>query len=186
MKDKKFINEYLKLYQKSLLETDVTDPMIAMKQLLLQIRDKGKKVLTAGNGGSAAMVSHFSVDMTKQAGIRTVNFNEADLITCFANDYGYEKWVAKAIEFYGDVGDVAILVSSSGKSPNMINAAKQARKMGISLITLTGFEQDNPLSQYGNPSFWVDSRAYNVVENTHQIWLLIVCDLILGKVEYSA
>ena len=132
------------------------------------------------------MASHVSVGLTKQAGIRTVNFNEADLITCFANDYGYENWVAKAIEFYGDEGDAAILISSSGESPNMINAAIQAKSMKMPIITLTGFEQDNPLRQFSELDFWVDSRAYNVIENIHQIWLLIVCDLILGKVEYSA
>ena len=186
MKDIDFIEEYLNRYQKSLLENDVSNSMIAMKKLLLQTRNKGKKVLIAGNGGSAAMSSHVSVDLTKQAGIRTVNFNEADLITCFANDYGYENWVAKAIEFHGDEGDVVILISSSGKSHNMINAAVQAKSMKIPVITLTGFEQDNPLSQLGELKFWVDSRAYNVIENIHQIWLLMVCDLILGKIEYSA
>ena len=186
MKDIVFIQEYLNRYQKSLLENDVSDSMIKMKKLLLQTRYEGKKVLIAGNGGSAAIASHVSVDLTKQAGIRAENFNEADLITCFANDYGYENWVAKAIEFYGDEGDVAILISSSGKSPNMINAAVQAKSMKIPIITLTGFEQDNPLRQFSELDFWVDSRAYNVIENTHQIWLLIACDLILGKVEYSA
>ena len=186
MKDIEFIREYLNRYQKSLLENDVSDYMISMKKLLLQTRDKGNKVLIAGNGGSAAMASHVSVDLTKQAGIRTVNFNEADLITCFANDYGYENWVAKSIEFYGDEGDVAILISSSGKSKNMLNAAVQADSMEIHVITLTGFEQDNPLRQFGVLNFWVDSRAYNVIENIHQIWLLMVCDLIIGKIEYSA
>ena len=186
MKDKDFISEYLERYKKALLETNVIDTMIAMKDLLLKTQQNGKKVVVVGNGGSAALASHVSVDLTKQAGIRTVNFNEADLITCFANDYGYENWVAKAIEFYGDEGDVAILISSSGKSPNIINAAVQAKSMKIPIITLTGFKQDNPLRQFSELDFWVDSRAYNVIENTHQIWLLIVCDLILGKVEYSA
>jgi len=186
MKDKIFIDDYLERYKKSLLQTDVSETMIAMKKLLLKTRDSGNKVLIVGNGGSAAIASHVSVDLTKQAGIRTVNFNEADLITCFANDYGYENWVTKAIEFYGDEGDVAILISSSGKSPNMINAAVQAKSMKMPIITLTGFEQDNPLRQFGELDFWLDSRAYNIIENTHQIWLLMVCDLILGKVEYSA
>ena len=186
MKDKIFIDDYLERYKKSLLQTDVSETMIAMKKLLLKTRDSGNKVLIVGNGGSAAMASHVSVDLTKQAGIRTVNFNEADLITCFANDYGYENWVAKAIEFYGDEGDVATLISSSGKSPNMINAAVQAKSMKIPIITLTGFKQDNPLRQFSELDFWVDSRAYNVIENTHQIWLLMECDLILGKIEYSA
>ena len=73
-----------------------------------------------GNGGSAARASHFSVDFTKNAGVRCFNFNESDLITCFSNDYGYEKWAEKAVNFYGDKGDASILISASGKSKNMI------------------------------------------------------------------
>ena len=58
--------------------------------------------------------------------------------------------------------------------------------MGLPVVTFTGFKPDNPLKQEGELNFWVDSKAYNVVENTHQIWLLMVCDLIIGKAEYSA
>ena len=61
-----------------------------------------------------------------------------------------------------------------------------ARKKGLFLITLTGFASDNPLSNMGRINLCVDSRAYNVIENTHQIWLLAVCDLIIGKAEYAA
>ena len=85
------------------------------------------------------MASHVTVDFTKAAGIRAVNFNEADLLTCFANDYGFEKWVAKALEFYADEGDLAILISSSGQSPNMLNGAKQAKEMKLPLVTLIRF-----------------------------------------------
>jgi len=186
MTDHEFIKDYLNRYKKSLLETNVEQQLIQMKQLMLQIKKSRKKVIIAGNGGSATLASHVAVDFTKQGGIRTVNFNEPDLITCFANDYGYEKWVAKAVEFYGDEGDLLILISSSGKSKNMIYAAETAKDMHIEIVTFTGFETSNPLKQLGKLNFWLDSRAYNIVENTHQIWLLMVCDLIIGKAEYSA
>ena len=81
-----------------------------------------------GNGGSAAIASHFSVDLTKNAKIRCTNYNESDLLTCFSNDYGYEKWVEKSIDFFSDPGDVVILISSSGRSKNMLNGAKSAKK----------------------------------------------------------
>ena len=58
--------------------------------------------------------------MTKVAKIRAINFNEANLITCFANDYGYDNWMTKAIDFYADKGDLIIFVSSSGKSKNIL------------------------------------------------------------------
>lgn len=186
MKDLEFIEDYLNRYKKSLFETDVSNEMIQMKEILLELKQNGKKVIIAGNGGSAAMASHVSVDFTKQGGIRTINFNESDLITCFANDYGFENWVGKAVEFYGDEGDLLILISSSGKSKNMINAAIRSKKMGIPVVTFTGFSNENPLKKEGFLNFWIDSKAYNVVENTHQIWLLMICDLIIGKAEYSA
>ena len=118
-------------------------------------------------------------DFTKTCDVRAINFNEADLITCFSNDYGYEKWIEKAIEFYGSKGDILILISSSGKSKNMLNACKAARRKKIQkIITFTGHKKNNPLSKLGDINLWVDSNIYNHVENTHQIWLLAVCDLI--------
>ena len=186
MNDKKFIKDYLERYNKSLFENDISNQMIKMKNMLIDLKNNGKKVIIAGNGGSAAMASHASVDFTKQGGIRTVNFNESDLITCFANDYGYENWVAKAIEFYADKGDMVILISSSGSSQNMINASKTAKDLGLPVITFSGFKNDNPLKKEGELNFWVDSKAYNVIENTHLIWLLMICDLIIGQAEYSA
>ena len=186
MNDNDLLQDFIARYKKALIKTDVSDQLIQLKQDLLQTHRNGKKVIIAGNGGSAAMASHVAVDFTKQGGIRTVNFNEPDLITCFANDYGYEKWVAKAMEFYGNDNDLVILISSSGNSKNMIHAASTAKKQNMRVITFTGFEKNNPLKQLGDLNFWLDSRAYNIVENTHQIWLLMVCDLIVGKAEYKA
>lgn len=186
MTDHEFILDYMNRYKKALFETEVEEKVIQMKQLLLKIKNSGNKAIIAGNGGSAALASHVSVDFTKQAKIRTVNFNEPDLITCFANDYGYENWVGKAIEFYGDKNDCVVLVSSSGNSKNMIEAAKTAKDLGMTVVTFTGFDENNPLNQLGDLNFWLDSKAYNIVENTHLIWLLLVCDLIIGEAEYSA
>ena len=127
------------------------------------------------------MASHVNVDLTKAAGMRAVNFNEADLLTCFANDYGYEHWVAKALEYYGDEGDLVILISSSGQSPNMLNGAKQAREMGLPILTLSGFRSDNPLRTLGDVNLWVDSTAYNIVEMTHHVWLLAIIDYLIEQ-----
>ena len=188
MSDKDFITSYLKDFSSLILPNDeITEKIIQIKKILLDIRKDNSKVMIFGNGGSAAIASHVSVDLTKNAGIRSVNYNEADLITCFSNDYGYERWIEKVIEFYGESRDALILISSSGKSPNMINACKAAKNKKISkIITLTGHEKNNPLSKLGDINLWVDSKAYNFIENTHQLWLLTVCDLIIGKREYPA
>ena len=152
-----------------------------ISELIKKTHENKKKIITAGNGGSAAMASHVTVDLTKTAGIRAVNFNEADLLTCFANDYGYENWVAKALEFYADEGDLAILISSSGQSPNMLNGAKQAKEMKLPLVTLSGFREDNPLRTMGDVNLWIDSTAYNIVEMTHHIWLLAIIDYLIEQ-----
>lgn len=137
------------------------------------------KIIIVGNGGSAAIASHAAVDFTKAAGYRAQCFNEAGLLTCFANDFGYEAWVAKAIEYYAEPNDVVILISSSGKSPNIINGAKQTKEMGLSLITFSGFSAENALRDLGDVNFWCDSDHYNVVENSHQIWVLMLVDLLI-------
>lgn len=150
--------------------------LLLCAEFISKTAHNGRKLLVMGNGGSAAMASHVCVDFLKAASIRAVNFNEADLITCFGNDYGYAHWVEKALEGYADAGDLAIIISSSGRSDNMINAAIKARDMGLSIITVTGFSADNPLRVLGDINLWVDSNAYNVVEMTHHVWLLAIVD----------
>ena len=149
--------------------------------------ERERKLLICGNGGSAAMASHMAVDLTKNALTRAINFNEADLLTCFSNDFGYDEAYAKAIEFYGDKGDVLIAISSSGNSKNILNAVDAAKRVGFgTVITFSGMNVENSLSKLGDINFWVDSRAYNIIENTHQVWMLSLVDLIIGKSEYSA
>ena len=161
--------------------------LIQVKAVLLEASRRGNKAIVVGNGGSAAIASHVAVDLTKNAGVRAVNFNEADLITCFANDYGYEHWLAKAIECYGDPADVLIAVSSSGQSRNILGACHAARRRGFaSIVTFSGFSPTNPLRALGDHSLWVESRAYNLVELTHLFWLLALVDLIIGRAEYAA
>ena len=186
MSDKDFIKAYLEDFSDLVKPNDqIVEKIINAKNTLIQAKKNNAKIMIFGNGGSAAIASHVSVDLTKNANIRSVNFNEADLITCFANDYGYERWIEKAIDFYADDKDVLILTSSSGKSPNMINACKAARNNKISkIITFSGHDNDNPLSKLGDINFWINSKAYNFVENLHQVWLLTIVDLIIGKREY--
>ena len=147
--------------------------------LIEKAKKKSGKIILIGNGGSAAIASHLAVDFTKAANIRAINFNESSLLTCFSNDYGYEHWAEMALEFYGDNDDIVILISSSGQSKNIINAGRKARKMGLSLITLSGFLESNPLKELGDINLWVDSLEYNIVENVHQVWLLSIVDYLI-------
>ena len=188
MSENQFIKNYLKDFIELLQPNDgLINELVKVRNLLLDVSSNNKKIIIIGNGGSASIASHFSVDLTKNAKLRCLNFNEASLITCFANDYGFEHWAEKAVDFYGDEGDLLIVISSSGRSQNMINAVKAARNGNFhSIITLSGFSEENPLKKLGDINLWVDNKSYNFVENIHQIWLLAITDLVIGKREYSA
>ena len=188
MNQKEFLTSYLNRFSNLVKPNEIiVDQLEKVADQLKAVHIKGNKTLIFGNGGSAAIASHFSVDLTKNARLRCINCNEASLITCFANDYGYEHWVEKAVEFYGEEGDVFIGISSSGSSNNILNGCRAAREKNFSkLITLSGMSADNPLRKMGDINLWVDSKAYNYIENIHQFWLLAVVDMIIGKTEYSA
>ena len=185
--DTKFLEEYFDDFKKiiNFNSNEIKKKLINLKKIFITTKKNRKKILIFGNGGSAAIASHFSVDLTKNAKIRCTNYNEPDLITCFSNDFGYERWVEMAIKYYGNKGDVLIVISSSGKSKNMINACIAARKKKFSkIITLTGHLVNNPVKKLGDINLWVNSKAYNYIENIHQFWLLSLVDLIIGKKNY--
>ena len=138
---------------------------------------KNGKVYLVGNGGSSSIASHVSVDFAKVAKIPSSTFNNANLITCFSNDYGYENWVTEAIKAYASNKDMFILISSSGTSKNIVNAAKYCKKKSINLVTLSGFKKNNPLSKLGIANFHIDSNQYNFIEMSHHIILVYLVDI---------
>lgn len=180
-----WLDDYFNRYRKAIFNKEIYEALVKMKTLFKKVAANDRKIIFAGNGGSASIANHCAIDFSKNTRIRSQSFSESSLITCLANDCGYENWLSRAIELYGDSGDAAVLISSSGQSPNIINAANTCKKKKIHVVTLTGFDQNNTLCKLGDLNFWVDSRAYNIVENTHQIWLLTVGDMIIGKAEYS-
>ncbi len=179
----KKVNLFIKKYNQNFLKLVDIDlknqkKLINFYEIILKIKKNKKKIIIVGNGGSAAIASHFSVDMTKNGKVRCINFNESDLLTCFANDYGYENWVKEALKSYSDNGDLVILISSSGNSKNMVNAGKFIKKKKNTLITFTGFNGKNLLSKYGKINFIVNSKNYNYIENAHQYLLLLIVDIV--------
>ena len=178
MEPSKYFSEYFDTMHSSLSSVD-TSKLAEAAEIIWECSQLGKKVMVVGNGGSAAMASHVAVDLTKAAGIRAVTFNDADLLTCFANDYGYEEWVVEALNAYADAGDVVILISSSGTSQNIVRGTDRAKDLGLKTITLSGFSKNNDLRNRGDTNFWVDSTSYNIVEMTHHTWLVAIVDYLI-------
>ena len=179
-----FFKNYLKDFTDLTSDID-SNKLVEAAKVIENSHKLNKKTIVIGNGGSASIASHLSVDLTKAARIRAINFNESSLLTCFGNDYGYEDWVKQALNFYADKNDTVILISSSGKSENIINGAIEAKSLDCKVITLSGFSVNNPLKSLGDINFWVNSEVYNFIETTHQIWLLSIVDFIINKNQTS-
>jgi D-sedoheptulose 7-phosphate isomerase len=137
--------------------------------------EQGFKLIFAGNGGSAAIASHMATDYSKNGGLRAWAMNDGSMLTCLGNDYGYEHVFAKQIEFHGRAGDFLVAISSSGRSKNILNAVEAARRLGCAVMTLSGFQADNPLRRRGDVNLYLDSTAYGYVEIGH----LALCHAIL-------
>ena len=148
-------------------------------ELILNSNIKGGKVIIAGNGGSAAISSHVSIDLNKAVGIPCINFNEPSMITCLANDYGYENWISEAIKIHRKKNDTVILLSSSGKSKNILNAMNESNRITNSTISLSGFEKNNKLCSLAHINLHIESKKYNYVEIIHNTWLLSILDFII-------
>ena len=112
MKHREQFNKYSKSIFNLLLNTD-ENLFKKSINLIKKTQKKKGKVYIVGNGGSSSIASHVSVDFAKVARVNSSTFNNANLITCFANDYGYENWVVEAIKAYINKNDMMILISSS-------------------------------------------------------------------------
>ena len=178
---KSFFSHYTDSISELLKNVD-TNLIKASVNLIANTKKNKNKIYIVGNGGSSSIASHVSVDFTKVAKINCSTFNNANLITCFANDYQYENWVVEAIKAYSLEQDLFILISSSGTSKNIVNAAQYCKEKKINLITLSGFKKNNPLSQSGNINFHVESEEYNFIEMTHHIILLSIVDIFTKKI----
>jgi D-sedoheptulose 7-phosphate isomerase len=184
MSSQTWLQEYFRRYERSLFQTDVSSQIVALRDLVFDLRKNGKRIFFAGNGASASIASHGAVDFTKAAKVQAFDFNEPNFITAFSNDFGYENWIAQALQHRASSGDAVVFISSSGKSPNIIRGAEKARAMGLTVVSFSGFKADNPLRSLADIDFWVDSSAYNIVECTHMIWLMAAVDFLIGEAEY--
>ena len=162
----------------------VDDKMI--NELIKKLKttaNTNKKIFIFGNGGSASIASHISTDLNKNTNLRAINFNEASFLTCYSNDYGYESWVTKSLEKHCNIGDLVILISSSGRSQNMINAGLYCKKKNFNCITFTGMSFENKLKNINknNLNFWIDSNNYNTIELLHLYILMLALEKITKK-----
>ena len=128
IKDKNFLDDYWLRYQKLFLESRNDESILNFRNSIKKTFDNRGRLVFLGNGASASLSSHAATDFTKQAKIPSIAFNDHNLITALSNDYGYENWISKAIEYYCNRNDMLIFISVSGESKNLINGIKYAKR----------------------------------------------------------
>lgn len=146
----------------------------ALRLLKRTVKNK-KRVFVGGNGGSSAISDHLCCDWTKgtyESGqpplrVHSMTSNTA-LFTALANDFGYKESIARQIQMYGERGDVAVLVSSSGNSPNILRAADAAAEKGMPVVGFCGFSGGR-LRELANVKLYVPANNYGIVEDVHQM-----------------
>jgi len=168
--------------------TDFVGNCLGMNEAVEQMIDlmrkaiaQGRKLLFIGNGGSASIASHQAMDYWKSAGLRALAFNDGSLLTCISNDYGYPHVFEKPVQMFAEPGDVLVAISSSGRSPSILNGVKAGRQRNCAVITLSGFSSENDLRRLGDINFYVPSDNYGHVEIAHLTILHCALDIILNQ-----
>jgi D-sedoheptulose 7-phosphate isomerase len=135
-----------------------------------------RRIFFIGNGGSNSICSHMMQDYAKIGGFQTFSFSDPSLITCFANDYGYENAVKEWLKIYYQKEDILVAISSSGQSKNILNAVDHVDSMNGKVITLSGFKKDNLLQSRGKINFHIPEENFGIVECFHQVILHVILD----------
>ena len=139
---------------------------------------RGRAVFWIGNGGSAALVSHLSQDLINTCGVSSLTFNDPALITCMTNDYGYEQVFKRPLLALAREQDVLMAVSSSGRSQNIVAAARAALEIGMDLVTFSAFSADNHVHKLpATLSFHTPTEIYGHAELTHEALIHAAVDL---------
>ena len=144
---------------------------------LSQLVSLFEKVIIIGNGGSNAMASHISVDYTKFLKKKSFSFSDAPMLTAYINDYGRDNAYKQFLVDFVDGNTLVILISSSGNSMNVVNAAEWCEDNNIPYAVLSGFSPNNKLNQMdANFKYHVNYNSYAVVELAHEILLHSIID----------
>ncbi|TRZ95110.1 D-sedoheptulose 7-phosphate isomerase [bacterium] len=168
--------------KEELLRTSIAQ-IIEISNLIIERLKKNGKVIIFGNGGSASDSQHIAAELVgrfkrDRSSLAAISLSaNISVITSLANDYGYETIFAKQIEGLGQKNDIAIGISTSGKAKNVLLAIKQAKKMGIKTVALTGGD-GGELAKLADISLLVPSTVTARIQEAHITIGHIICELV--------
>lgn len=170
--------EQIEVHIKNSTVLDYEEGIKKLVDCFLEHKENRAQVYFIGNGGSSAIASHMTADFMKNGGMKTYSLYDNAVTTCMGNDYGYEYVFSKPLEFLGQEKDLLVAVSSSGNSPNIINAIHAADAKHMDIVTLTGFKEDNVIKKLGDINIYVPCEKYGIVESIHNLILQQAVDMI--------
>jgi len=157
--------------------------ILEISQIIIEALKKGGKLIIFGNGGSASDAQHIAAELVgrfkkdRPALAAIALTTNTSIITALANDFGYDVIFSRQIEALADKRDVVFGISTSGKAKNVIIAIKQAKKMGLKTIALTGGD-GGELAKIADISLIVPSSVTARIQEAHIVIGHIICELI--------
>ncbi len=158
-------------------------PIVSAARLCLDALRAGRKVLAFGNGGSAAEAQHFAAELSgrfareRRALAALALTTDSSAITAIGNDYGFDRIFARQVEALGQPGDVAVGISTSGRSANVLAALATARERGLHRITLTG-DRGGEMAALADVHIGVPGTTTARVQEVQLTVLHAICDLV--------
>lgn len=156
--------------------------LLRAAELVTNSLKHGRKVLTLGNGGSAAEAQHFAAELVGRFRLERRAYpvmaltTDSSILTAISNDYGFSDVFARQVEAFAQPGDLLIVFSTSGESENAINAALEARRRGAAVLVITG-ERACRIEQYADVVVHAPSADTPTVQELHTMFTHMLCDI---------
>jgi len=179
----KYLDESLRVAE---IQNSLVDEIENLTEIILKSLKDGNKLLICGNGGSASDSQHFAAEFVgrfkndKKPLAAIALTTDTSVLTSIGNDYGFEYVFSKQVEALGKKGDVLIVISTSGSSPNIINALKEGKRKGLYTISFVG-ENVESIEDLCDFFISIPSKETGVIQQAH----ITLLQVIAGAVENS-
>jgi D-sedoheptulose 7-phosphate isomerase len=177
---KNWLSNYIQA-QKSAIESIPLDKVEALTQIFHRALKEDRQVFLFGNGGSASNASHFATDLGKGSSdklkkrFRVLSLNDnTSWITALGNDYAYEDIFVRQLMNYARPGDIALTMSVSGNSPNLVKAIEWCRGAGVTTVAFVGKKRGR-LAEIAEHVLAIDDTHYGRVEDAHMTMSHMLC-----------
>jgi len=180
-------NDILNIFEKS--ARVINESKASIKEInsavnvIVKTIEKGKKIVIFGNGGSAADAQHMAAEFVGRYLIERDSLpaialtTDTSVLTGIGNDYGFEKVFARQCDALVNNGDLVIAISTSGKSPNIIEGIKTSKNKNAKIILLTG-KNNNKLKHLTDITIRVPSNETPRIQESHRIIIHIICEFV--------